>query len=71
VGLVIGFILFPPFGLFLGLFAGVFVGELLQMKHHSQALKAASYSFMGILTGMIVSILLAIAFFVTFLFIIF
>ena len=70
-GLVIGLIIFPPFGLFLGLFLGVLIGELVQMKDHAQALKAASYSFLGVIGGMILSTILAIAFFITFIVILF
>lgn len=70
-GLVIGLILFPPFGLFLGLFLGIMIGELVQMKDSAQALKAASFSFLGVVGGMILSTILAIAFFVTFLVILF
>ena len=71
VGLVIGLVIFPPFGLFLGLFLGVLVGELVQLKDHAQAFKAASYSFLGVVSGMVLSTLLAIAFFISFLVILF
>lgn len=71
IGLVIGLVIFPPFGLFLGLFLGVLIGEVIQMKGNAQALKAASYSLLGIVGGTVLSSLLALAFFITFLFIIF
>lgn len=71
IGMLVGLIFFPPFGLFLGLFIGVFVGGLLQFKDHQKALKAASYSFLGTVAGMILNILIAIGFFVGFLFIVF
>ncbi len=66
-GLVIGLIALPPFGLFLGLFLGVFIGELTQMKHHTQAFKAASYSFLGVVGGTILNVILAMVFFTIFL----
>ena len=71
VGMVLGFLFFPPFGLFLGLFAGVFAGEMIRMKDHKHALKAAGYSFAGILAGMVFNVVLAIAFLVSFLVIVF
>ena len=71
IGMLVGLIFFPPFGLFLGLFIGVFVGGLIQYNDHRKALKAASYSFVGTVIGMILNILIAIGFFVGFLFIVF
>lgn len=70
IGLLVGLILLPPFGLFFGLFLGVLVGELAQMKHHLVALKAASFSLVGAVIGVTLNFLLAVAFFVTFLVII-
>ena len=70
IGMIIGFFSFPPFGLFAGLFLGVLIAELAQMKEHTKALKAASFSLIGIVTGMIVNVTLAIAFFTTFMIII-
>lgn len=66
IGMVLGLVFFPPFGLFLGLFAGIFIGEMVRMKDHNHALKAAGYSFAGILAGMAFNIFLAIAFLVSF-----
>ena len=70
IGLLVGLVVFPPFGLFIGLFLGVCIGEIIQGKHRN-ALKAASYAFLGTLTGMLLSVVLALAFFITFVFIIF
>lgn len=71
IGLVIGFIFFPPLGLFIGLFAGVFAAEIIQFGDTKKALKAASYSFAGVIGGIIVNVLLAIAFLVSFLILVF
>jgi uncharacterized protein len=71
IGMLIGLVLFPPLGLFLGLFLGVFIGGMLQFNDHRKALKAASYSFMGTVTGMILNVLIAIGFFVSFLILVF
>ena len=70
-GMVIGFIVFPPFGLFVGLFIGVFIAELMQFQNHTKAFKAASYSFLATILGIGFNIVLAIAFLVSFLIIVF
>lgn len=67
IGLILGLIVFPPFGGIAGLFLGVLVAELIQYKDHLKALKAASGSLIGSLTGMILNFLLALFFFVLFL----
>lgn len=71
IGLIIGLIAFPPLGLFIGLFLGVFLAELIQFKDHKKAIKTASFSFLGTISGMITNVVLAIIFFITFLVIIF
>ncbi|MEK7105529.1 MAG: DUF456 domain-containing protein [Patescibacteria group bacterium] len=64
LGLLIGVILFPPFGAFIGLFIGVFVAEIVQFNDHYKAIKAASYSLAAALAGAITNILFAITFFI-------
>ena len=51
-GLLVGFFVFPPFGLFLGGFAGAVVGELLAGREGREALRAGWGSFIGNLAGM-------------------
>ncbi len=67
IGLLIGLVLFPPLGAFIGMFLGVFVAELIQFNDHLKALRAASYSLVGIVAGAIANFVLAIGFFVDFL----
>lgn len=71
IGMLIGLVIFPPFGLFIGLFLGVLTAEIIQAKKSKDALKAASYSFIGTLAGMVLNVVLAIAFLVSFLIIVF
>ena len=70
-GLVIGFILMPPFGAFIGLFAAIFLSEIIQFKDKTKALRAAGFSVAGSLVGVCINISLAIAAFVSFLIIVF
>ncbi|MDD2352464.1 MAG: DUF456 domain-containing protein [Candidatus Caldatribacteriota bacterium] len=61
VGMIIGLLFFPPFGIIFGLLIGAFVGELIAGKDQSQAFKAGFATFLGSLTSIVVKLLLAIA----------
>ena len=52
IGLFVGLFVFPPFGLFLGGFAGAVVGELFAGREGKEALRAGWGSFIGNLAGM-------------------
>lgn len=71
IGLIVGMMLFPPFGAFLGLFVGVFLGEFFQFGIKIKALKAAGASVIGSLIGVLINLTLAIGFYITFLVLIF
>ncbi len=47
VGMIVGLFVFPPFGLFIGGFAGAVVGELYAGKARNDALKAGLGVFVG------------------------
>ena len=66
VGMLIGLIVFPPFGGIAGLFLGILVSEFLHFKDHIKALKAASGGLIGTLAGMLISLILAILYVVLF-----
>lgn len=66
IGMIIGVIVFPPFGGIAGLFIGILVSEFLHFRDHIKALKAASGGLIGTLTGMLISLILAIIYVVLF-----
>lgn len=71
VGMLIGLLLFPPLGAFIGLFLGVFVAQLMQFEDHALALKSAASSVAAAIVGVMANVVLAAVYFVTFLIIVF
>lgn len=69
IGMLIGLILFPPFGGLVGVFLGILLAEILNHGNQERALRAATGGLAGSLVGMITSLILSIIF--LFLFIIF
>jgi uncharacterized protein YqgC (DUF456 family) len=59
-GTILGVIAFPPFGGILGLFAGVFLAEMIKGRKESEAFKAASGALMGATAGVIINSVLAV-----------
>lgn len=59
IGLVAGLFL-GPFGLFIGAFAGAFIGEYLNDKNTGRSFKAAVGSFLGLMAGIVVKVLLCL-----------
>ena len=68
IGMLIGIVFFPPFGIIFGLLVGAFTGEMIAGKDQSQALRSSFATFLGTLTSMVVrfilSIIMAIYFFI-------
>jgi hypothetical protein len=66
-GALIGTIVFPIFGGFIGLFMGIATGELMRNRTENQALKAATAGVIGSLTGITINICLGSIFVILFL----
>lgn len=66
--MIIGLIVFPPFGGLIGLFVGIFIGEYLSKDSFKFAFKSASYGLVGTIIGMAANLLLSIAFLTLFVF---
>lgn len=67
IGLLVGTIVLPPFGGIAGLFVGVLIAELMLGKTNVKALKSATGSLIGAITGIAINLILAITFFILFL----
>ena len=59
VGLILGLIFFPPFGIIIGPFAGAVIGELMVGKDSDSAFKSGLGSFIGFLTGTILKLIVS------------
>lgn len=67
VGLLLGILFFPPFGLIIGPFLGAFLGEMIHDSSDSgRALKAAFGSFIGFISSTFLKFATATAFLVYF-----
>jgi uncharacterized protein YqgC (DUF456 family) len=56
IGMIVGTIFFPPFGMILGLLIGAIAGELMAGKKGSQALKVGSVTFITSLLMILVKL---------------
>ena len=66
IGLLVGMIWFPPFGMIVGTFLGAWVGELAKGRTNRQSLRAAWGVFVGTMLGIVVKLTVSgvIAFYV-------
>jgi uncharacterized protein YqgC (DUF456 family) len=47
IGMILGILFFPPFGMIIGLFLGAVIGELIAGKEHLEALKVGTATFVA------------------------
>jgi uncharacterized protein YqgC (DUF456 family) len=66
LGLLVGMIWFPPFGVIVGTFLGAWVGEVLKGRTNRESLRAAWGVFVGTMLGIVVKLAVSgvIAFYV-------
>lgn len=57
IGMILGIIYAPPFGMIIGAFLGAIVGEMLKGKQTYEALKAGWGVFAGIMFGIIIKLI--------------
>jgi hypothetical protein len=62
VGMIIGLILFPPFGGLVGVFVGILIAEFIRHGNSDKAVRAATGGLVGSIIGMAVTLVLAIVF---------
>lgn len=56
-GMLLGLLVFPPFGLIIGAFLGAIGGEMWAGKQAHEALRAGWGVFMGVLVGMVLKLI--------------
>jgi uncharacterized protein YqgC (DUF456 family) len=67
IGSILGLFFFPPLGSVVGLFLGIFLGEITSHQNQHKAIKAASAGVLGSLAAILIDLVLAIIFLVLFL----
>lgn len=61
IGVIFGIFLFPPWGIIILPFLAAYLVELINNKDHKGALKAATGSFIGFLTGTAIKLIASIS----------
>jgi len=68
IGLIIGLLLFPPFGGMIGLFAAILLSEyFFQKKTKAKSIKAATSGLLGSLLGIVLNLIIGLIFIALFL----
>lgn len=62
IGMIIGLIIFPPFGGLVGVFIGILLAEIIRGNSQEKAVRAATGGLVGSIVGMVITLILAIIF---------
>lgn len=71
IGLLVGMFILPPLGIFIGAFVGALVGEYITRNDWDQSLRAGIGTIVGLFSGMLFNLLLALGMFISFLIVVF
>ncbi|NLG32413.1 MAG: DUF456 domain-containing protein [Syntrophomonadaceae bacterium] len=67
LGALLGVFVFPPVGIFVGPWIGAFIGEYIECHDIKRAVKVGTGSFVGLLSGMVIKMIIAVGMAVSFL----
>ena len=62
IGMILGLIIFPPFGGLIGVFVGILIAEIIRGNSQEKAVRAATGGLVGSIVGMVITLILAIIF---------
>ncbi|QGT99420.1 Hypothetical protein SYNTR_0827 [Candidatus Syntrophocurvum alkaliphilum] len=60
IGAIIGIFILPPLGIFIGPFLGAFLGEFLYLNDINRALKSSIGALIGLFSGILIKIIIAV-----------
>ncbi len=66
MGLFFGLILLPPLGIIIGPLLGAFIGEYFTQKNSDQAIRASAGALIGLFSGIVVNLLIAVGMIISF-----
>lgn len=71
IGMLLGMFVFPPLGIFVGAFGGAVLGEYISCSNWEKATRAGLGTLVGILSGMVFNVMMALGMIISFLIFVF